>query len=167
MRAVTLLPVLPPNWNLGVGNSCTNSNPVRQKEKVWVRRLPTKRTFNKEATSLLLCGLCLSNQEKKRFSKRTESPWLSICHLCCFLGPNKDKLSVWKIRSWGILAPCRLSRVSAGRQMTVYGSTPKCWLNWELVTCSFANLSGDSCSCKTACALCDWESSNRTFRYKD
>lgn len=30
MSAVTLLPVLPPNWKLGVGNTCTNSNPVRQ-----------------------------------------------------------------------------------------------------------------------------------------
>lgn len=30
MSAVTLLPVLPPNWKLGVGNSCTNTNPVKQ-----------------------------------------------------------------------------------------------------------------------------------------
>lgn len=33
MSADTLLPVLPPNWKLGVGNSCTNSNPVRQPAK--------------------------------------------------------------------------------------------------------------------------------------
>lgn len=30
MSAVTLLPVFPPNWKLGVGNSCTNSNPVKE-----------------------------------------------------------------------------------------------------------------------------------------
>ena len=30
MSAVTLLPVLPPNWKLGVGSSCTNSNPMMQ-----------------------------------------------------------------------------------------------------------------------------------------
>lgn len=30
MSAATLLPVLPPNWKVGVDNSCTNSNPVKQ-----------------------------------------------------------------------------------------------------------------------------------------
>lgn len=38
-RAVTVLPVLPPNWKFGVGNSCTNSNPVRQhRENVQVKK---------------------------------------------------------------------------------------------------------------------------------
>ena len=39
--AATVLPVLPPNLKLGVGNSCTNSNPVRQhreKKKCRLRR---------------------------------------------------------------------------------------------------------------------------------
>lgn len=39
MSAATLFPVLPPNWKLGVGNSCTNSNPVRQhRENVQVKK---------------------------------------------------------------------------------------------------------------------------------
>lgn len=38
MSAVTLLPVCPPNWKRGVGNSCTNSNPVKeQRQKVQVK----------------------------------------------------------------------------------------------------------------------------------
>lgn len=39
MSAATLLPVFPPNWKLGVGNSCTNSNPVRQhRENMQVKK---------------------------------------------------------------------------------------------------------------------------------
>lgn len=39
MSAATLLPVLPPNWKVGVDNSCTNSNPVKQhKENVQVMK---------------------------------------------------------------------------------------------------------------------------------
>lgn len=62
MSAVTLLPFLPPNWKLGVGNSCTNSNPVRQhREKVHVKKcalckLPERQhaVFNTDAKNLFL-----------------------------------------------------------------------------------------------------------------
>lgn len=39
MSAVTLLPVFPPNWKVGVGNSSTNTNPVKKhREKVQVKK---------------------------------------------------------------------------------------------------------------------------------
>lgn len=133
MSAVTLLPVLPPNWKVGVGNSSTNSNPVRQyRENVWISILQTFRTST----------CCVKHRCQKSFPadygyrgvrRSTVSQELSIHHLWCFLGPCKDRLSAWKMRAQGTLAPCRLSRETTLRGVTATGSLPKFWLNKDVV----------------------------------
>lgn len=92
------------------------------------------------------CALCkLPKQMSKSFladygyrgdSRRTVSQELSIHHLWCILGPSKDWLSVWQMRYRGPLAPCRLSRVTTLRRVTVNGSLPKFWLYKAVVACS-------------------------------
>lgn len=71
-----------------------------------------------------------------RSLSRTVSKELSIHHLWCFVGPSTDKLSVWQMRSYGPLAPCRLFRVTTLGRVTANGSLPKFWLYKAVVACS-------------------------------
>lgn len=81
MSAATLLPVLPPNWKVGVDNSCTNSNPVKQhKENAQVMKCTLQKNLA-DGQNLLSSSVVLLLKKKR---SRTE--WRSIDHLWRFLG---------------------------------------------------------------------------------
>ncbi len=138
MSAVTLLPFLPPNWKLGVGNSSTSSNPVRQhRENVQVKKGAfCKLPGHQHAVKHRWQKSFPADYGQRQVRRRTASQKLSIHHLCYFLGPSKDRLSVWRMRCKGPLAPCRLSTVTALRRVTATGSAPKFWLYKAVVACS-------------------------------
>lgn len=113
------------------------------------------------ATCLLKRGCQESFPADYRGVRRsTVSQELSIRHLWCFLGPSKDRLSVWQMRSQGPLAPCRLSRVTTLSGVTANGSLPKFWLYKAVVACSLT-----TCQVTVVVVelrLCfDWESDNK------
>lgn len=80
MSAATLLPVLPPNWKVGVDNSCTNSNPVKQhKENAQVMKCTLQKNLA-DGQNLLSSSVVLL------LKKRSRTEWRSIDHLWRFLG---------------------------------------------------------------------------------
>lgn len=130
MRAATLFPVLPPNWKLGVGNSCRNSNPVRQHgENVQVRKCALCKIAAHQhgcQESFLvdygLCTKCIKEVQQQNCESTAIHPPSVL-----LLGPTKDKLSVWKMSSQATLAPCRFSRATARNRVTASGSLLKVW----------------------------------------
>lgn len=93
MSAVTLLPVFPPNWKVGVGNSSTNTNPVKQhREKVQVKKYSFLQTTG--------ASTCLEHRSHVSFRADygLRGVWRSTaiqtnfpCHCLVFPGPSKDR----------------------------------------------------------------------------
>lgn len=66
MSAATLLPVLPPNWKVGVDNSCTNSNPVKQhKENAQVMKCTLQKNLA-DGQNLLSSSVVLLLKKRSR-----------------------------------------------------------------------------------------------------
>lgn len=81
MSAVTALPVLPPNWKEGVGNSWTNSNPAREHRP----------NVRKCALRSPLDTIVLSKTQMPSTEERCKSNKLFMHHLWFFLQPGEDK----------------------------------------------------------------------------
>lgn len=89
MSAATLLPVLPPNWKVGVDNSCTNSNPVKQhKENAQVMKCTLQKNLA-DGQNLLSSSVVLLL--KKKGAELSEDP-LTICDASW--GASEDRLSL-------------------------------------------------------------------------
>lgn len=66
MSTATLLPVLPPNWKVGVDNSCTNSNPVKQhKENAQVMKCTLQKNLA-DGQNLLSSSVVLLLKKRSR-----------------------------------------------------------------------------------------------------
>lgn len=89
MSAATLLPVLPPNWKVGVDNSCTNSNPVKQhKENAQVMKCTLQKNLA-DGQNLLSSSVVLLL--KKKGAELSEDP-LTICDASW--GASENRLSL-------------------------------------------------------------------------
>lgn len=89
MSAATLLPVLPPNWKVGVDNSCTNSNPVKQhKENAQVMKCTLQKKLA-DGQNVLSSSVVLLL--KKKGAELSEDP-LTICDASW--GASEDRLSL-------------------------------------------------------------------------
>lgn len=89
MSAATLLPVLPPNWKVGVDNSCTNSNPVKQhtqKKNVQVMKCTLHKTSRWPESFIIFCGFVT-----KKGAELSKDP-LTICDASW--GASEDRLSL-------------------------------------------------------------------------
>lgn len=80
MSAVTLLPVFPPNWKVGVGNSSTNRNPVKKHRE--------KEQVKKYASFFIFSGWLWP---QGGLEKHCQPNKLSMALSVMFPGPSKDR----------------------------------------------------------------------------